>query len=67
MFKRPVQTFVLLIPLALFAIIKGVIPAFTQIQTDFPNYYIAGAIARTGVGVERLYDDAWFQEQIKAN
>lgn len=53
-----------LISLLAFVSILGIFPALTRIQTDFPNYYTAGVIARTGVGVERLYDDQWFQEQI---
>jgi hypothetical protein len=48
-----------------FVLWRGVLPAFTQIDTDFPNYYTAGAIARSGVNTERLYDDAWFQEEIR--
>lgn len=49
---------------ALFLLLRGVVPALTQIDTDFPNYYTAGLIARTGNEPHRLYDDVWFQEQI---
>jgi hypothetical protein len=55
-----------LIVLLAFVSIFGIFPALTRIQTDFPNYYTAGVIARTGIGVERLYDDHWFQQQISA-
>ncbi len=45
-------------------LIRGVLPALTTIDTDFPNYYTAGRLVLTGGQVSRLYDDAWFQEQI---
>lgn len=47
-----------------FFVVRGVVPAVTVIQTDFPNYYTAGVIARSSSGAERLYDDAWFQQRI---
>ena len=67
MTKRQILSLLVIIPGAVFVLAKGVYPAFTEIQTDFPNYYTSGIIARTGIGVERLYDDIWFQEQIDAN
>jgi hypothetical protein len=51
-------------PFAAFVVVRGIIPAFTEISSDFPNYYTSGMIARTGNQVERLYDDVWFQRQI---
>ncbi len=57
-------SFVVLLVAGMFVLWRGVLPSFTQILTDFPNYYTAGAIARAGVNVERLYDDAWFQQEI---
>lgn len=65
--NKAILVSVLLVVLTTGTIIKGVIPAFTRIQTDFPNYYTAGMIARTGLGIERIYDDAWFQDQIFAH
>jgi hypothetical protein len=53
-----------LVLLTLFLIARGVLPAWQKIDTDFPNYYTAGRIVLEGTGVERLYDDAWFQTQI---
>ncbi|MEK9139026.1 MAG: glycosyltransferase family 87 protein [Bacteroidota bacterium] len=38
----------------------------TQIDTDFPNNNTAARIVSEGKDVTRLYDDAWFQEQIHA-
>ncbi len=57
-------SYVLLAAAGTFVLWRGVLPAFTHIDTDFPNYYAAGALARTGTNVERLYDDAWFQNEI---
>ena len=64
MLNKPKLTALLLVPLLAFLVLKGILPGFTIIQTDFPNYYTSGSIARTGEGVERLYDDEWFQDQI---
>ncbi len=47
-----------------FVVVRGALPAFTEIGSDFPNYYTSGWIARTGNSVERLYDDGWFQQRI---
>ncbi|HVO47872.1 MAG TPA: glycosyltransferase family 87 protein [Steroidobacteraceae bacterium] len=46
------------------AVVRGVIPALSRVDTDFPNYYTSARIALEGGAVERFYDDAWFQEQI---
>jgi Glycosyltransferase family 87 len=54
---------ILLVLLLLFLLVKGILPALTTVQSDFPNYYTAGLIARTG-NVDRLYDDASFQLEI---
>src|SRR5579872_4945915 len=56
----------LLIALALFIFTRGVLPAWSRILSDFPNYFTAARIVVAGDRVERLYDDAWFQQQIRA-
>lgn len=43
---------------------RGILPAFTRIDTDFPNYYTASRLVLEGKDVSRLYDDAWFNAQI---
>jgi hypothetical protein len=45
---------------------RGLIPALTTVDTDFPNYYIAGRLVLEG-RFERAYDDGWFQEQIRSS
>ncbi len=46
---------------------KGIIPAFTGLATDFPNYYTASKLVLEGADLSRLYDDAWFDSQIKSH
>ena len=48
-----------------FIFLRGIIPALTALDTDFPNYYVAGVVARQSTPTDLLYDDAWFQEQIR--
>ena len=52
--------------LTVFAITRGVLPAWHGVSSDFPNYYTAAQIVAHGGDVTRLYDDAWFQEQMRA-
>jgi len=62
--KRP-ALLLLLAGLATLVITRGVMPAVSAIQTDFPNYFTAAKIVADGGDTSRLYDDAWFQEQIR--
>ncbi len=54
----------LLIALAAFACVRGVVPALSRIDTDFPNYLTAAKLVADGRNVQRLYDDSWFREQM---
>ena len=65
-FSRSLPLLVLEVVLGAFLLFRGVIPAFTNISTDFPNYYTAARIVASGRETNRLYDDRWFQEQIAA-
>jgi hypothetical protein len=58
-------TFSLIGLLATFVLVRGVLPAFQVIDTDFPNYYTAGKLVLEGGQLSRLYDDRWFQERIR--
>jgi hypothetical protein len=55
----------LLIALAGFVLVRGVVPALTSVDTDFPNYFAAARIVAAGGSADRLYDDLWFQQQIR--
>ena len=60
-----VAKIVVLTSLALFVLLRGIIPAMSGIENDFPGYYAAAKIVADGGEVQRLYDDAWFREQIR--
>src|SRR5258706_11089152 len=63
-FKRPVAL-LLLAALAFVLVARGMVPAMTKIDTDFPNYFTAAKIVADGGNVGRLYDDAWVQGQMR--
>jgi hypothetical protein len=42
---------------------KGLVPAWRELNTDFPNYYLAARLYRDHYPFERLYDWVWFQRQ----
>ncbi len=56
---------IVLAALALFFLGRGVVPALEGVNTDFPNYYTSARLVVGGLDVSRLYDDDWFQEQIR--
>lgn len=56
---------VLLVALASFVLVRGVVPALTTVDSDFPNYFAAARIVAAGGSADRLYDDSWFQQQIR--
>ncbi len=62
-FKRPVAL-LLFIALACVLAARGIVPAMSKIDTDFPNYFTAAKIVAEGGDVDRLYDSSWFQEQM---
>jgi hypothetical protein len=63
-FKRPVAL-LLLVALAFVLAARGMVPAMSKIDSDFPNYFTAAKIVADGGNVERLYDDSWFQGQMR--
>lgn len=44
-------------------VVKGFIPAWTHLNSDFPNYYLVARLYRAGYPLERVYDWIWFQRQ----
>jgi hypothetical protein len=56
---------VLFAALAAVLIARGIVPAMSKIDSDFPGYFTAAKIVADGGPVERLYDDAWFQQQMR--
>ena len=55
---------VLFAALAALLAARGVVPAMSKIDSDFPGYFTAAKIVADGGPVERLYDDVWFQQQV---
>jgi glycosyl transferase family 87 len=41
------------------------VPAMSKIDSDFPGYFTAAKIVADGGDVERLYDNSWFQDQMR--
>ena len=63
-FKRP-AAILLFIGLVLLLVARGIVPAFSKMDTDFPNYFTAAKIVADGGDTDRLYDTPWFQEQMR--
>ena len=53
----------LLAALVGYVLLRCVMPAFTAITDDFPEYFTSATIVRNGEDAARLYDGAWFREQ----
>jgi hypothetical protein len=67
LFPTPYVASAFLVALLSVLVYRGIVPAFTQLDTDFPNYYTAGKIVAEGGEVTKMYDDEWFQQQMQAN
>jgi hypothetical protein len=59
-----VSRIVLFVALGMVHIWFGIIPAWTRIDTDFPNYYTSARLVIEGRDLSRIYDAGWFQSQI---
>ncbi len=46
--------------LAAFAVWRGVVPAWSGVDTDFPNYYVASRALLDGAPIAPMYDSTWF-------
>jgi hypothetical protein len=55
----------LLVALAGYLFLKGVMPALTAITDDFPEYFTSAKSVRDGQDAVKLYDGAWFREQTR--
>ena len=63
-FNRPVAI-LLFAALAFVLTVRGLVPAVSKVDSDFPGYFTAAKIVADGGEVERLYDDSWFQDQMR--
>lgn len=64
--RNPFVLYGLLILLGSFVVYRGILPALTRVDSDFPNYYTAAKIVADAKDAARLYDDQWFQDQIRS-
>ncbi len=56
--ERALLTFLLLL-----FFVRGFIPAWNHLDSDFANYYLAARLYREGYPIERVYEWTWFQRQ----
>jgi hypothetical protein len=56
---------VLLAMLTALVCVRGIVPALKAIENDFPGYFTAARIVADGGDARRLYDTAWFREQVR--
>jgi len=61
--SRLISTLEWLLLAALLAVfvVRGFLPAWRTMNTDFPNYFLAAAIHRQGIPLDRAYEWRWFQ------
>jgi len=62
--RRP-AAIVLLLALVALLIVRGIVPALSRLDSDFPSYFTAAKIVADGGDAQRLYDIPWFQEQMR--
>ena len=55
--------YLLLVTLVTMFVWRGLIPAWSSLDTDFPNYYLAARLYRQGYPVNKLYDWIWIARQ----
>src|ERR1051326_4069128 len=42
---------------------RGFLPGWRKLNSDFPNYYLAGRLYRPWYALDRVYESIWFQRQ----
>src|SRR5580700_2000807 len=62
--RRP-AAMLLFVALTLVLVARGIVPAVSKVDTDFPNYFTAAKIVADGGNTGRLYDNGWFQDQMR--
>ena len=63
-FPRPARAeYLLLVFLLGLFLIRGFLPAWRSLNTDFRNYYVAARLYREKSSMLRVYDFTWFQRQ----
>jgi hypothetical protein len=65
LFPKGPATILLLVALVALLVVRGVVPAMSRVDSDFPGYFTAARIVAEGERTDRLYDIPWFQEQMR--
>lgn len=60
-------TYLLIAGLVIFLFFKGIIPAWTRVNSDFANYYVSAKLIVSGESLNQLYNNEWFQQRIHDN
>jgi len=55
----------LCLALIAFHLRAGFIPGWKDVNSDFPNYYVASRLAAEGRNLDSIYDNAWFNAEIR--
>lgn len=45
-------------------VVKGSIPGWTKLHSDFSNYYVSAKLVADNIPLEHLYNNDWFQSKI---
>jgi len=56
---------VLMAALLALLVARGIVPAASKIDSDFPNYLTSAKVVAEGGDAARLYDNDWFHEQMR--
>jgi len=67
LFKKtfPIFSIIVLIILSFYVIRFAFLPGWENINSDFPNYYTSSKLILEGEDLENIYNDFWFQQNIK--
>jgi hypothetical protein len=55
--------YAVLFVLALFLFVKGVVPGWTKIHSDFSNYYVSAKLIYNQEPIDQLYNNDWFKQK----
>ena len=47
-----------------FLVMRGLVPAWNHVHSDFANYYVSARLVVEGESLDRLYDNEWFKQKM---
>jgi alpha-1,2-mannosyltransferase len=63
--SRSLFAILLFVALTALLVARGIAPPMIKVGSDFPGYFTSAKIVADGGSVDRLYDNAWFQDQMR--